>query len=396
MLECRNLAVSYGRHRALDDVAIRIAPGEIVVILGANGAGKSTLLKAIAGLVPAAPGSQITLGGKSIAGVPPHRIVEEGLALVPEGRGIFGDLRVQENLLLGAHARRSRNAERQNLDRVLGLFPRLAERRKQVARTMSGGEQQMVAVGRAMMSAPSILMLDEPSLGLSPILCSELFKALAEIRKTGAGILLVEQNARQGLAIADRAYLLENGHIVGEGQAASLAQDPAVQAAYLGGAAHGGDMAARPAAPAPTAVRAPSAAVERAMQGAAEALAKLLPCAPSGAAERAVLGAAEALAKVHHPAPAAAATRSVRAESLIPTRIADLVNQAVERQAEHVRAQRASTGSTRDFAATAATSGDSLADALARIETAAAGARTKSKTGRSTKRPDGTEGSEGG
>ena len=204
MLECAGFGVSYGRHRALEAVAIRIAPGEIVVILGANGAGKSTLLKAIAGLVPVAPGSRITLGGKPITALSPHRIVEEGLALVPEGRGIFGDLSVQENLLLGAYARRSRSTERQNLDRVLGLFPRLAERRKQIARTMSGGEQQMVAVGRAMMSAPSILMLDEPSLGLSPILCGELFKALVEIRKTGAGILLVEQNARQGLAIADR------------------------------------------------------------------------------------------------------------------------------------------------------------------------------------------------
>ncbi|MGB8433086.1 MAG: ABC transporter ATP-binding protein [Burkholderiales bacterium] len=237
MLECRGLSVSYGQHRALDDVAIRIAPGEIVVILGANGAGKSTLLMAIAGLVPSAEGGQILLDGKSIRQLAPHLIVEAGLALVPEGRRIFGDLTVLENLVLGAYADRARSSEKDTLARVFALFPRLAERRRQVARTMSGGEQQMVAIGRAMMSAPSILMLDEPSLGLSPILCSELFKALAEVRKTGAGILLVEQNARQGLAIADRGYLLENGRIVGEGPATALARDPAVQNAYLGGPA---------------------------------------------------------------------------------------------------------------------------------------------------------------
>jgi branched-chain amino acid transport system ATP-binding protein len=236
MLECRGLAVSYGRHRALHNVAIRIAPGEIVVILGANGAGKSTLLQAIAGLVRPADSGEILLDGESIGLLAPHLIVESGLALVPEGRRLFGELTVLENLLLGAYARRARGSERGNLERVLALFPRLAERRRQVARTMSGGEQQMVAIGRAMMSAPSILMLDEPSLGLSPILCSELFRSLAEIRRTGAGILLVEQNARQALAIADRGYLLENGRIVGEGSARSLAQDPAVQKAYLGGA----------------------------------------------------------------------------------------------------------------------------------------------------------------
>lgn len=236
MLECCGLSVSYGHHRALDDVAIRIASGEIVVILGANGAGKSTLLQAIAGLVPSSKGGQIMLDGNSIKHLAPHLIVEAGLALVPEGRRIFGDLTVMENLVLGAYADRARPSEKDTLERVFALFPRLAERRRQVARTMSGGEQQMVAIGRAMMSAPSILMLDEPSLGLSPILCSELFKALAEVRKTGAGILLVEQNARQGLAIADRGYLLENGRIVGEGAATALARDPAVQKAYLGGA----------------------------------------------------------------------------------------------------------------------------------------------------------------
>ncbi len=235
MLECRGLTVSYGRHLALADVAITIAPGEIVVILGANGAGKSTLLRAIAGLVPAAAPSEILVDGRPVTHLAPHLIVEAGLALVPEGRQIFGDLTVLENLLLGAYARRARPSEKDQLQRVAALFPRLVERTGQKARTMSGGEQQMVAIGRALMSAPAILMLDEPSLGLSPILCGGLFRALAEIRKAGVGILLVEQNARQGLAIADRAYLLENSRIVGKGPAADLARDPAVQKAYLGG-----------------------------------------------------------------------------------------------------------------------------------------------------------------
>jgi branched-chain amino acid transport system ATP-binding protein len=234
MLECRGVSVRYGRHQALAEVAIRSAPGEIVVILGANGAGKTTLLNAIAGLVHSS--GEVRLDGRPLHGLPPHLIVEAGLALVPEGRRIFGDLTVLENLTLGAYARRARHAEREHLARVFELFPKLEERRRQLARTMSGGEQQMVAIGRAMMSAPSILMLDEPSLGLSPLLCVGLFKALARVRETGAGILLVEQNARQALAIADRGYLLENGRIVGEGSAASLAGDAAVQKAYLGGA----------------------------------------------------------------------------------------------------------------------------------------------------------------
>jgi branched-chain amino acid transport system ATP-binding protein len=164
----------------------------------------------------------------------PHRIVEEGVALVPEGRGIFGDLSVAENLQLGAFAARARRDEAATLDEVFSLFPRLAERRKQVARTMSGGEQQMVAIGRALMSQPEILMLDEPSLGLSPLLTKELFRSLKDVAATGVGILLVEQNARQSLGIADRGYLIEQGRIVGAGTAAELAADPAVQRAYLG------------------------------------------------------------------------------------------------------------------------------------------------------------------
>lgn len=234
MLEVSNLSVAYGKHRAVDNVALNVATGELVVILGANGAGKTSLLKAIAGIQPAAPGARITLNDQNLEAMPAHRIVEAGLALVPEGRGIFGDLTVRENLNLGAFARRARASEKDNLDRVVTLFPRLAERMGQQARTMSGGEQQMVAIARALMSAPDILLLDEPSLGLSPLMCGELFSALTRVRQAGIGILLVEQNAKRSLAIADRGYLIENGHIVGAGSASALQNDPAVQRAYLG------------------------------------------------------------------------------------------------------------------------------------------------------------------
>ncbi len=245
MLECRDLSVFYGFHQALDGVSINVKPGEIVTILGANGAGKSTLLKAIAGLIDFDDdddyeehyenyANEITVDGRSIFNWDPHEVVELGLSLVPEGRDLFGELTVLENLTLGAYPKRARGEQAANLERVLSVFPKLAERRNQNARTMSGGEQQMVAVGRAMMSSPTILMLDEPSLGLSPLLCSELFKALAEIRQTGTGILLVEQNAKQSLAIADRGYLLETGRITGADRADALASDQAVMRAYLG------------------------------------------------------------------------------------------------------------------------------------------------------------------
>ncbi|MBX3501660.1 MAG: ABC transporter ATP-binding protein [Alphaproteobacteria bacterium] len=233
MLEVARLTVAYGQHVAVDDVALNVAAREIVVILGANGSGKTSMLKAVAGLI-AAPGARRALGGRDLAALRADQIVEAGLALVPEGRGIFGELSVRENLLLGAFARRARAGEKANLERVLILFPRLAERMAQPARTMSGGEQQMVAIGRALMSAPDILLLDEPSLGLSPLLCGELFKALQRIRDSGIGVLLVEQNARRSLAIADRGYLMANGRIVGSGSAAALSTDQAVQRAYLG------------------------------------------------------------------------------------------------------------------------------------------------------------------
>jgi branched-chain amino acid transport system ATP-binding protein len=235
MLEVADVTVTYGQHRALTEAALNVAHGEIVVILGANGAGKSSLLKAIAGIVPALPGKRISLAGRDLSVLPAHEIVEAGLALVPEGRGIFGELTVKENLLLGANPKRARQGETARRGQVLTLFPRLGERLGQTVRTMSGGELQMVAIGRALMSNPEVLLLDEPSLGLSPLLVRELFTALRKVRETGVSLLMVEQNARESLAIADRGYLIENGKIVGGGTAAELKSDNAVRQAYLGG-----------------------------------------------------------------------------------------------------------------------------------------------------------------
>jgi branched-chain amino acid transport system ATP-binding protein len=234
MLEARKVTVVYGKHRAVEDVSLNVSKGEIVVLLGANGAGKSTFLRAVSGLTPKVNDSSVSLDGNDITHLPPHAIVEAGISVVPEGRGIFAELKVHENLLLGAHPKRAREKQSENMERVLTLFPVLAIRRNQVVRTMSGGEQQMVAIGRAMMSDPSILMLDEPSLGLSPILCKEFFRTLTLIRETGVGVFLVEQNAKQSLEIADRGYLLDNGHIVGSDTADALSRDEQVRKAYLG------------------------------------------------------------------------------------------------------------------------------------------------------------------
>lgn len=234
MLEVTNLSAAYGQHPSLNDISIKVNTGEVVVILGANGAGKSTLLRAISGICEGKVSGDVTLNGESLTGLSSDAIVGKGVALVPEGRGIFGDLTVKENLLLGAYSAGARETERENLERVLMQFPKLRERQGQIARTMSGGEQQMVAIGRAIMSAPEILMLDEPSLGLSPLLCKELFQNLTRVKDLGIGVLLVEQNAKQSLAIADRGYLLENTRVTHEDTAARLANDPAVQRAYLG------------------------------------------------------------------------------------------------------------------------------------------------------------------
>ena len=233
MLEIADLSVVYGKHRALDDVKLSVARSEIVVILGANGSGKTSLLKAVAGIVPKSS-ARVSLNGRDLQKMRANDIVEAGLALVPEGRGIFGELTVRENLMLGAYAKRARAKEKENLERTLSLFPKLAQRLSQAANTMSGGEQQMVAIGRALMSAPDILLLDEPSLGLSPLVCGELFASLTKVHATGIGILLVEQNAKRSLQVAGRGYLIETGRITGEGSAEHLRNDPAVQRAYLG------------------------------------------------------------------------------------------------------------------------------------------------------------------
>ena len=234
MLELTNVTVRYGQHRALENASVNVAKGEIVVILGANGAGKSTLLKAASGICEGVVTGEIRLDGSNLTGLAPHKIVDAGLALVPEGRGVFPDLTVRENLSLGAYSGRARDDEKMTLERVYDLFPKLRERGNQIVGTMSGGEQQMVAIGRAMMSNPTILTLDEPSLGLSPLLSKELFQNLARVRDLGIGVLMVEQNAKQSLAIADRGYLIENAQVVHEDSAKNLMRDPAVQAAYLG------------------------------------------------------------------------------------------------------------------------------------------------------------------
>ncbi|TNJ47788.1 ABC transporter ATP-binding protein [Phaeobacter sp. B1627] len=235
MLELENMTVRYGKHLAVDSVGFSVAPGEIVVVLGANGAGKSSLLKAMAGMVPPEAGAVLRLHGRELTGLPAHEVTNAGIALVPEGRGVIGRMTVEENLRLGATPARARDAEEETLAQVFDIFPRLAERRGQWVHTMSGGEQQMVAVGRAMMSKPDFLLLDEPSLGLAPIVVGDLFRALARVRDTGVGLLIVEQNVRISLRHADRGYLLEAGRLTGAGTADELMTDDAVRHAFLGG-----------------------------------------------------------------------------------------------------------------------------------------------------------------
>ncbi len=234
MLEVADLSLHYGRHVALNRVSIRVGKGETVVILGANGAGKSSLLKSIAGLTKPDEGAIVSFDGRVITGRPAHQVVETGIALVPEGRGVFGDLTVEENLALGAYARRARADAKDSREFVYDLFPKLKERRAQYVNTMSGGEQQMVAIGRALMSKPELLMLDEPSLGLAPLIVGELFKSLGRIRERGLALLIVEQNVKMSLSIADRGYLAEAGRINGENTASALMGDAAVQRAFLG------------------------------------------------------------------------------------------------------------------------------------------------------------------
>jgi branched-chain amino acid transport system ATP-binding protein len=233
MLEIRGLDAAYGDVPALSGVSLRVGAGEIVALLGPNGAGKSTLLGCIAGLVCPRAGS-IAWEGRDLRAAAPHRMVEHGLAMVPEGRRLFASMTVEEHLELGAFCPRARAARRESLARVLALFPDLGARRRQVVRALSGGQQQMVAVGRALMASPRVLMLDEPSLGLAPQLVRAILDALVEINRDGVAILLVEQNVRAALTLAHRAYILEGGRVVGEGDGAALLQDPHVRQAYLG------------------------------------------------------------------------------------------------------------------------------------------------------------------
>ena len=233
MLELRNVSSGYGAIEAVKSINVRIERGEIVTLIGANGAGKSTTLRNITMLVPVTSG-EILFEGQLLNGMSTHRIAESGIALVPEGRAIFANLTVAENLEMGAYLQRDRKRNADNLERVFTLFPRLKERRKQSSGTLSGGEQQMLAIGRALMAMPRLLLLDEPSLGLAPILVHTIFEAIDQINREGTTILLVEQNANAALKHSHRAYVLETGSVVMEGSSAALANDPRVREAYLG------------------------------------------------------------------------------------------------------------------------------------------------------------------
>lgn len=234
LLEVEDLAVSYGGIRAVQGISFRVEEGEIATLIGANGAGKSTTLRAISGLVPLERG-KIRLFGRDLAGVPAYLRTRLGIAHVPEGRGIFGNLTVMENLLLAAYPRRDREGIRADLERVFLLFPRLKERINQLGGTLSGGEQQMLAVARALMTRGRLILLDEPSMGLAPLLVRSIFGILRDLNQTGSTLLLVEQNANMALHVAHRGYVLESGRIVLEGPASSLAGHPDVKKAYLGG-----------------------------------------------------------------------------------------------------------------------------------------------------------------
>jgi branched-chain amino acid transport system ATP-binding protein len=235
-LEVRAIGAAYGPVSALEDVSLDVAPGELVALLGANGAGKTTTLRTIVGLMRPLKGS-VVYGGETIDGLAPHEIVARGVAMVPEGRHVFPRSTVLENLELGAYTRRRPQTLKANLDRAFSLFPRLAERREQLAGSLSGGEQQMLAIGRALMSEPQLLLLDEPSMGLAPKIVDDIFTLILDLNRSGTTILLVEQNASLSLEIASRAYVLERGRITVSGPAAELADDPQIMEAYLGGSA---------------------------------------------------------------------------------------------------------------------------------------------------------------
>ena len=233
MLKVENLNVFYGAIHALHDISFHVNAGEIVTLIGANGAGKTTTLHTISGLIRQKSGT-ITFKGKNLAAVHPHKLVGMGLSQVPEGRRVFAQMSVLENLEIGAYTRKNPAEMKRDLEMVFGHFPRLKERVKQLAGTLSGGEQQMLAMGRALMSHPELLMLDEPSMGLSPILVQEIFSIIQDVNRAGTTILLVEQNAHMALSIANRAYVLETGRIVMEGDAKELLTNDDVRKAYLG------------------------------------------------------------------------------------------------------------------------------------------------------------------
>ncbi|MFM9981280.1 MAG: ABC transporter ATP-binding protein [Burkholderiales bacterium] len=233
LLEVKGLEVHYGGIRAVKGVDLEVREGELVCLIGANGAGKTSTLKALCGMLPVAAGS-VRYAGEAVTGVPSFRLVRKGLVLVPEGRGIFGQLTVAENLSMGAFARDDAAAVKRDFDRMLALFPRLAERSTQSAGTLSGGEQQMLALGRALMSKPRLLVLDEPSMGLAPLMVQKIFDVVRQIALEGVTILLVEQNARLALEAASRGYVMESGAITLAGEAKVLLADPRVREAYLG------------------------------------------------------------------------------------------------------------------------------------------------------------------
>jgi branched-chain amino acid transport system ATP-binding protein len=233
LLALDRLAVSYGGIQAVKGIDVTVGSGELVCLIGANGAGKTTTLKGICGLLPVKSGT-IRYAGENITGWPSFTLVRRGLALVPEGRGVFGALTIEENLAMGAYARRDRDAIRNDTERAFTLFPRLKERRRQTAGTLSGGEQQMLAIARAMMSRPRLLLLDEPSMGLAPLMVQKVFETILGVAREGVTILLVEQNAKLALEVSHRGYVMESGEVTLAGNAASLLHDPKVRAAYLG------------------------------------------------------------------------------------------------------------------------------------------------------------------